>query len=123
MIYFIPASSPQWCLTHMNDLLETVDCPHCQVDKVLHLTSCCDDCRDLEIGETNTNMTSAMTSCNQRHSGAVLQWKVAPVRSVSGSNSHVIALIMQLLVLLIGFLFGNVLAVLETKEHTFETTL
>ena len=57
---------------------------------------------------------TAITSRNQGHSGAVLQSKLAPISSVSDPNSLVIALIMQLLVLLTVFLFGNVLAVPET---------
>ena len=49
-----------------------------------------------------------MTSRKQGHTAAVLQSKLAPVSSVSGPNIHVIALIMQLLMLLTVFLFGNV---------------
>ena len=62
-----------------------------------------------------------MTSRNQGHTGAVLQSKLAPVSSVSGPNSHVIALIMQLLVLLTVFLFGNVLTVPETITNIDNT--
>ena len=76
----------------------------------------------LKLVRQTPTLETAMTSRNQGHSGAVFQSKLAPVSSVSGPNSHVIALIMQLLVLLIVFLFRNVLAVPETNEHTLETT-
>ena len=78
-----------------------------------------------EIGDTNSSPTleTAMTSRNQGHSGAVFQSKLAPVSSVSGPNSHVIALIMQLLVLLTVFLFGNGLAVPETITNIDNTFL
>jgi len=54
-----------------------------------------------EIGDMNSSPTlqTAMTFGNQWHSGAVLQSKPAPVSSMSGPNSHIIALIMQLMLL------------------------
>ena len=61
-----------------------------------------------------------MTSRNQGHSGAVLRSKLAPVSSVSDPNSHVIALIMQLMLLTV-FLFGNVLTVPETITNIVNT--
>ena len=64
-----------------------------------------------------------MTSRNQGHAAAVLQSKLAPVSSVSGPNIHVIALIMQLLMLLTVFLFGNVLTVPETITNIVNTFL
>ena len=64
-----------------------------------------------------------MTSRNQGHAAAVLQSKLAPVSSVSGPNIHVIGLIMQLLMLLTVFLFGNVLTVPETITNIVNTFL
>ena len=64
-----------------------------------------------------------MTSRNQGHATAVLQSTLAPVSSVSGPNSHVIAIIMQLLVLLTVYLFGNVLTVPETITNIVNTFL
>ena len=116
-IYFTSASSPPWCLI----LLQTVDCSHCLsaafefllgwlqrfcfVTTVHVLKWLCRNWWHKLI--TNT-------SRNQGHAASVLQSKLAPVSSVSGPNSHVIALIMQLLMLLTVFLFGTVLTVPET---------
>ena len=66
----ISAPSPQWCmvdLTCKNDLLETVECPNCRVDKALyvcddrkgfalHLPLMCSKC-DAEIGDTYSSPT------------------------------------------------------------------